>query len=341
MRMRLLVSLLMGAGIAAAQFGASGRTSTVRHSNDYSDQRRNGRCVIRVLVDQEADIELRWDKIRVQTIRGRAGRDNGSECNAPLPQAGISNFQFQGMEGRGQVSLREQPNANNGWAAIVRIADPDGGEGAYTYEVSWNWNGRGGGGQSGNSEQQTSNYDPASVCRSALRQRLRQDNQGQLIGWANPAPRTRQDGYRSMYEGTANVQTQNGNQQMRFTCAVNPDNQTVESLDYQLAGGGGQFFPESNANAGGRRGRSNNILSLCQEQLRARFQQDFNSSDVQFYTTPDRWMDGRTERITGNGHMSRNGRRINFGYSCAGDPASNNLDWSDYETARRSGNDPR
>jgi len=325
MSKKLFAFLLTACGGAWAQFGTGGTTFDVRHTGDYSDQRRDGRCVIRVWVDDEVDVELRWDKIRMQSVRGRVGRDDGSECNAPLQQGGISNFQFRGIDGRGQVTLREQPNAQNGWASIVRISDSRRGEGAYTFELTWDWNGQTYNQQSGNWGQP--NFNPTSACRNAFRQRLRQDNQGRLTGWVNTASRTWQEGSRAMYEGAANVRTNSGAQeQINFSCAVNANNRTVESIDYRFPGQ--DFFGKDN------NWTSSNVLSLCQQQLRDRFRLDFNTRTVTFQGTPDRWVDGAVERIMGDGYLNSGGRRISFGYSCAGDPRTNNLDWSDYQTSQ-------
>ncbi len=128
------------------------RGFTVARSNDWQPGRRDGRCIIRVTIDDEADVELRGDRVRIWVIKGAPGEDQrnpGSECNAPLPNRGIRNFRFRGVDGRGNVRLVQEPRDSNGNVAVVNIQDPKGGSEGYTYELTWESNGFGGGGNSG------------------------------------------------------------------------------------------------------------------------------------------------------------------------------------------------
>ena len=44
-----------------------------------------GQCDIRLQVDGEAEVTIRGDLATIRTISGRDARDDGSECNALLP----------------------------------------------------------------------------------------------------------------------------------------------------------------------------------------------------------------------------------------------------------------
>ena len=48
-----------------------------------------GQCDIRLRVDNEAEVSVRGDTVSVRTISGRDARDDGSECNEPLPDRNI------------------------------------------------------------------------------------------------------------------------------------------------------------------------------------------------------------------------------------------------------------
>jgi hypothetical protein len=123
-----------------------GSVFTVRRTSDWSQDRREGRCRIRVRIDDEADVELRGDQIRIRPLRGRPGRDEGSECNAPLPTSGnIRNFRFRGIDGRGNPRLVQEPASRNYYVAVVNVQDPRGGDEGYTFDLSWEWDGSGGG----------------------------------------------------------------------------------------------------------------------------------------------------------------------------------------------------
>jgi hypothetical protein len=119
-----------------------------RRTNDYDERRENGYCTVRVRIDIEADIILQGDLVVVENKGGQAPRDEGTECSQPLPGGrNIRDFQFRGIDGRGEVRLIEQPNDRNGGRAIVRIRDPRGGSEGYTFRL--NWSGTPGGWESG------------------------------------------------------------------------------------------------------------------------------------------------------------------------------------------------
>lgn len=139
-----------------AQYGRSGvnyrgtQGAQVRQSGGFQADRRDGKCTIRVRVDDEADIIIRGDRIYISVIKGGPGRDDGSECNAYLPTGGnITNFQFRGRDGRGSVRLVQEPRSSNRYSAIVNIQDPKGGDEGYTFDLTWQWDGSGNPGSGG------------------------------------------------------------------------------------------------------------------------------------------------------------------------------------------------
>ena len=77
-----------------------------------------GQCDIRLQVDDEVEVTLRGDLVYLRTIRGRDGRDDGSECNEPLPNHPAANFNFEVKDGRGETRF------TGGWRAtgITRMA---------------------------------------------------------------------------------------------------------------------------------------------------------------------------------------------------------------------------
>jgi hypothetical protein len=101
-----------------------------------------GQCDIRLLVDNEAEVSVRGDMVIIRTIAGRDARDDGSECNAPLPDREIAGFSFQAIESRNEMRLLGEPSRRNGFAAMVHIRDGAGGEGRYRFRLSWAMTGR-------------------------------------------------------------------------------------------------------------------------------------------------------------------------------------------------------
>src|SRR5688572_3807233 len=54
-----------------------------------------GQCDIRLRVDGEVEVSVRGDRISVRTISGSEPRDDGSECNEPLPARLVSDFFYE------------------------------------------------------------------------------------------------------------------------------------------------------------------------------------------------------------------------------------------------------
>ena len=103
-----------------------------------------GQCDIRLQVDNEVDVSVHGDMVMIHTLAGRDPRDDGSECNAPLPDRNIEGFNFQVMDSRNEIRLVAEPSRRNNFTAVVHIRDSAGGEGRYHFRLSWAMGGRGG-----------------------------------------------------------------------------------------------------------------------------------------------------------------------------------------------------
>jgi hypothetical protein len=96
-----------------------------------------GQCDIRLQIDNESEIRVRGDMVSVRTLSGREGRDDGSQCNEPMPGPGLQGFNFEVLESRGKIVLLSPPSRQNDYTAVVRIRDSDGGMGRYLFRLSW------------------------------------------------------------------------------------------------------------------------------------------------------------------------------------------------------------
>ena len=86
------------------------------------------------VVDREVQIQLRGRRAYVRPIgRGDNQQSRGRIVNGLPPQAG--NLVIQRLEGRGEVSVIEQPSARNNYTATFRIRDPRGGADRYRVAV--------------------------------------------------------------------------------------------------------------------------------------------------------------------------------------------------------------
>src|SRR5215471_1416968 len=96
-----------------------------------------GQCDIRLQVDNEVEVEVRGDMVYARTISGQDARDDGSECNAPLPNRDLQGFHYEVRDSRNDIRLLAEPSRRNGFAAIVRIRDSSGGFGRYHFRLIW------------------------------------------------------------------------------------------------------------------------------------------------------------------------------------------------------------
>lgn len=115
----------------------------VKHMTRTDIPLGKGQCDIRLKVDNEAEVSVRGDMVYVRTISGRDARDDGSECNEPLPLRGISGFNYEVRDRRNDIVLLSEPTQRTGYRAVVRIRDTDGGEGRYHFRLTWQMDGGG------------------------------------------------------------------------------------------------------------------------------------------------------------------------------------------------------
>ncbi len=110
----------------------------VRRMNRNDVPVGKGQCDIRLQVDHEVEVSVRGDNVFIRTIQGRDAYDDGnSECNMPLPDRPVSDFNFEVREKRGDIRLMEEPSRRNNWSAVVMIRDSSGGQGRYHFRLTW------------------------------------------------------------------------------------------------------------------------------------------------------------------------------------------------------------
>jgi len=96
-----------------------------------------GQCDIRLSVDNEVQVTLRRDQVMVRTVSGEDARDDGSDCNTPLPASDMQNFTVQPLDSRSEIHVLQRPSARDDYALVVRILDSAAGFGRYHFRVSW------------------------------------------------------------------------------------------------------------------------------------------------------------------------------------------------------------
>jgi hypothetical protein len=124
-------------GLLAALPAAADTQFRVRRMMRNDVPMGKGQCDIRLQVDNEVEVAVRGDVVSVRTIAGRDARDDGSECNEPMPAGNVQGFNFEVRDSRGDIRLLDEPSRRSGGAAVVRIRDGAGGEGRYHFRISW------------------------------------------------------------------------------------------------------------------------------------------------------------------------------------------------------------
>src|ERR1051325_3040993 len=79
-----------------------------------------GQCDIRLQVDNEVQVALRGDTVSIRTLAGQEARDDGSECNLPLPDRMIRGFPFEVKDSRNDIRLLEEPSRRNNFRSEER-----------------------------------------------------------------------------------------------------------------------------------------------------------------------------------------------------------------------------
>jgi hypothetical protein len=190
----------------------------------------NGRCTIEVTVDRAAEVEISGDVGILTTLEGQPAAWRRFQCNAPLP-AQPRDFRVDGG-GRGNVRMVQDPRRAGG-RAVIRVNDPKGGRGNYTFELRWRerglppppnpapWPGPGG----------FPMEKAIHVCRDAVTDRLSRDGYeyitiDRIIPDDNP-------GRHDWITGRAHGDRGNGTRRFSFSCSVDFSSGRVRSVNVQ------------------------------------------------------------------------------------------------------------
>lgn len=101
------------------------------------DGRARGLLRWRGRVDDGVEVRVRGGQVSVVTLSGSAPTDVRWDVEGrPLPARDVG-VSLGRAEGRGRVTVVQQPSVRNGWTAVVRIADPQSGAGVYDLDLRW------------------------------------------------------------------------------------------------------------------------------------------------------------------------------------------------------------
>ena len=149
------LAMTLGAGVASAQYGQRGQDPQQQRYPNQQQQQQRGYGAQQQLFEWSGRVDK---EIRIQADRNNASviqLGNGERTSGRvramnmLPQQD-GTVSVTLLEGRGQVDVVQQPSARNGYTAVIRVRDPQGGASRYRLAAYWTPNGNSNNGRRGN-----------------------------------------------------------------------------------------------------------------------------------------------------------------------------------------------
>ena len=106
-----------------------------RSGNDQSYS-GPGTMTWRGRVDDYVELNIQGNRVRSREREGSQTLNEQVSFSNPLPRADVT-VSVRKRDGRGQVSVVQQPNQSNNYTAIVKIDDDKGGADDYEIEMEW------------------------------------------------------------------------------------------------------------------------------------------------------------------------------------------------------------
>ena len=131
-------SMAAFAVLAVAVFAGSAGAQSGRSRDRDRDRDRDERKILEWQGQVDHEIRIQIDNRRASVIE--VGRNERSRRRVNMVNA-IPNrpgeLYVRVLQGRGRVDVIQQPNARNGYTAVIRLRDTDGGSSRYRIEAYW------------------------------------------------------------------------------------------------------------------------------------------------------------------------------------------------------------
>jgi hypothetical protein len=229
---------------ASAALGQSEIQMRARQQPGWDVRAREGRCEIRVWVDNRAEVRMRGDTIFVRTMEGSKGRDEGSSCSQPIPYNGVRGFQVHQTAGRNRVALAQEPSRANNYTAMVAIDDPQGGGDNNAFEVTWQ-------AEPNVAAAPAPFFDDVRACQDTVRARFQSQNgRGAYIDfdafadrWGADQSQNRDQGQgrhrgQESIQGHGSARSFNESRELTYSCLIDTRQNQVLSGNYQYSAAG-------------------------------------------------------------------------------------------------------
>lgn len=106
-------------------------------SDNYDPRRPDGRFDLRAYVDGDTEFAIRGNEVTWRAFQGGAPRDAGCEFRKEIPRAEMYGVRLDQRDGRSRMQIVETPSPRNGWALVLRVSDPKGGDDRYHARITW------------------------------------------------------------------------------------------------------------------------------------------------------------------------------------------------------------
>jgi flagellar hook assembly protein FlgD len=230
-----------------------------RSGNDQS-YRGAGTMTWRGRVDDYVELNIQGNRVRSREREGSQTLNEQVSFSNPLPRADVT-VSVRKRNGRGQVSVVQQPNQSNNYTAIIKIDDNQGGADDYEIEMEWNgtYDSRNYGvydrsrndgiyGRSGNEQSysgpgtmtwrgRVDDYVELNIQGNRVRSREKEGSQtlNEQVSFSNPLPRANVTVSVRKRNGRGRVSVvQQPNQSNNYTAIVKIDDDKGGADDYEI-----------------------------------------------------------------------------------------------------------
>jgi hypothetical protein len=230
-----------------------------RSGNDQS-YRGPGTMTWRGRVDDYVELNIQGNRVRSREREGSQTLNEQVSFSNPLPRADVT-VSVRKRNGRGQVSVVQQPNQSNNYTAIIKIDDNQGGADDYEIEMEWNgtYDSRNYGvydrsrndgiyGRSGNEQSysgpgtmtwrgRVDDYVELNIQGNRVRSREKEGSQtlNEQVSFSNPFPRANVTVSVRKRNGRGRVSVvQQPNQSNNYTAIVKIDDDKGGADDYEI-----------------------------------------------------------------------------------------------------------
>jgi hypothetical protein len=182
------------------------------------------KCTVSIIVDGAADVEIHGASATLRDVTGQAPSWQRFDCTAPMPYSPTGTH-LRAIEGDGTMTLSR--DSYNPGVTSVRVFNPHGGPGLYTFEVTWDNPSAGLPSTSGEADRAMLDGEAIQSCRAAAENQIRGDGYHYVRFGSITMD---ENGPNDWVSGTATADRTFAPQSFSFTCRVNSDGQ-VERLD--------------------------------------------------------------------------------------------------------------